>query len=168
MFRNNRCQFYRQISLYALFYRNALDLLPKTVFPNFPPGGQIDDENNQKAIEALKNAKEYTIVDEEDALHHESILSKYFSQLKIYRNYGRTKLIKHICFPLLDKLIISDPVEFHDRSFMAHLNQLPWSEPLFTRRVEQTVLNGKYMTFCRVSNESISVVSDVMLRHIFF
>lgn len=61
----------------------------------------------------------------------------------------------------IDKLIISDPVEFHDRSFMAHLNQLPWTEPLFTRRVEQTVLTGKHMTFCRVSNESISVVSAI-------
>ncbi len=59
----------------------------------------------------------------------------------------------------IDKLVISDPVEFHDRTFLAHLNQLPWSEPLFTRRVEQTMLNGKHMTFCRVSNESLSVVS---------
>lgn len=58
-----------------------------------------------------------------------------------------------------DKLIISDPVEFHDRTFMAHLNQLPWMEPLFTRRVEQTIVTGKHMTFCRVSNESRSVVS---------
>lgn len=57
-----------------------------------------------------------------------------------------------------DKLIISDPSELHDRSFMAHLNQLPWTAPLFTRKVEQTVLTGKHMTFCRVSNESISVV----------
>lgn len=51
-------------------------MLPTTVFPNFPPGGHIDDENNQKAIEALKNAKEYTIVNEEDALQQESILSE--------------------------------------------------------------------------------------------
>lgn len=57
--------------------RNALDLLPTTVFPNYPPGGHIDDENNQKAIEALKNAKEYTIVSEEDMLHQSSILSTY-------------------------------------------------------------------------------------------
>lgn len=55
---------------------NALDLLPTTVFPNFPPGGHIEDENNQKAIEALKNAKEYTIVNEEDAIQQESILSE--------------------------------------------------------------------------------------------
>lgn len=60
-------------------FRNALDLLPTTVFPNFPPGGTIDDENNQKAIEALKNAKEYTIVNEEDTLQQESILSEFIS-----------------------------------------------------------------------------------------
>lgn len=46
---------------------------------------------------------------------------------------------------------------------MAHLNQLPWTESLFTRRVEQTVLMGKHMTFCRVANESISVVSSVFV-----
>lgn len=54
-----------------------MDLKPTTVFPNFPPGGHIDDENNQKAIEALHNAKEYSIVNEEDILQQESILSKY-------------------------------------------------------------------------------------------
>lgn len=57
-------------------------MLPTTVFPNFPPGGQVDDENNQKAIKALKNAKEYTIVDEEDALHQESILSGYLNLIE--------------------------------------------------------------------------------------
>lgn len=66
-------------------------------------------------------------------------------------------------FNQIDKLIISDPSELHDRSFMAHLNQLPWTAPLFTRKVEQTVLTGKHMTFCRVSNESISVVCIYML-----
>uniref|UniRef100_A0A1B0CDV7 Uncharacterized protein n=2 Tax=Lutzomyia longipalpis TaxID=7200 RepID=A0A1B0CDV7_LUTLO len=100
-----------------------------------PPGGNVDDEQNRKAIEALKNAKEYSFVDEEDILYQESILNK---------------------------LIISDPVEFHDRTFLSHLNQLPWSEPLFTRRVEQTILTGKHMTFCRVSNESISIASEIL------
>lgn len=67
----------------------------------------------------------------------------------------------------IDKLIISDPVDYHGRSFMAHLNQLPWTEPLFTRRVEQTVETGKHMTFCRVSNESISVVSVMQKKNRF-
>lgn len=50
--------------------------MPTTIFPNFPPGGHIDDENNKKAIEALQNAKEYSIVTE-DILQQESILSEY-------------------------------------------------------------------------------------------
>jgi hypothetical protein len=61
-----------------LLNSNILDLLPTTIFPNYPPGGHIDDENNKKAIEALKNAKEFSIVDEEDILYRESILSKFF------------------------------------------------------------------------------------------
>ena len=115
-----------------LYNGNILDLLPTTVFPNFAPGGDVDDEQNQLAIKALQNAKDYSVIDEEDVLYKESILNK---------------------------LIISDPVEFHDRTFLSHLNQLPWSEPLFTRRVEQSILTGKHMTFCRVSSDSISVVS---------
>nr|XP_036230713.1 MOXD1 homolog 1 [Bactrocera oleae] len=63
---------------------------------------------------------------------------------------------------LLNKLIISDPVEFHDRTFLSHLKQLPWSEPLFTKRVEQTMITGKHMTFCRVSNESVSIPSEII------
>ncbi|KAL5275199.1 MOXD1 family protein [Megaselia abdita] len=63
---------------------------------------------------------------------------------------------------LLNKLIISDPIEFHDRTFLSHLNQLPWSEPLFTKRVEQIMITGKHMTFCRVSNDSISIPSEII------
>lgn len=66
-------------------------MLPTTVFPNFPPGGTIDDENNQKAIEALKNAKEYTIVNEEDALQQESILS----ELILFSNLNSWLIIKN-------------------------------------------------------------------------
>ncbi|XP_055379541.1 MOXD1 homolog 1 [Condylostylus longicornis] len=63
---------------------------------------------------------------------------------------------------LLNKLIISDPVEFHDRTFMNHLMILPWSEQLFTRRVEQNIINGKHMTFCKISNESASIPSEII------
>lgn len=67
--------------------------MPTTVFPNFPPGGHIDDENNQKAIEALKNAKEYTIVNEEEVLHQESILSELVFSFSGYnQNFIRFSL----------------------------------------------------------------------------
>lgn len=52
--------------------------MPTTIFPNFPPGGHIDDENNKAAIEALQNAKEFSIVNEEDVLQKESILSMFY------------------------------------------------------------------------------------------
>lgn len=60
-----------------LYNGNILDLLPSTIFPNYPPGGDVDDENNKRAIEALKNAKEFSIVNEEDILYQESILSEF-------------------------------------------------------------------------------------------
>jgi hypothetical protein len=52
-------------------------------------------------------------------------------------------------------------VEFHSRSFWSHLTHLPWESPLFSVRVEQAILSGKHMTFCRVSNESISVAAEI-------
>lgn len=64
-------------------YRNVLDLLPTTIFPNYPPGGNVDDDNNKRAIEALKSAKEYNVVDEEDILYRESILSEYFAAVDL-------------------------------------------------------------------------------------
>lgn len=76
--------------------------------------------------------------------------------------YQTSPLFNHFSiFLLIDKLIISDPAEFHERTFLTHLYQLPWHEPLFTRRVEQAILKGKHMTFCRTSKESVSVVSDI-------
>lgn len=87
-------------------------------------------------------------------------ITPVYAEPKQYYSSLLTVLFEISHASTLDKLIISDPVEYHDRSFLAHLNQLPWTEPLFTRRVEHTVLTGKHMTFCRVSNESISVVSE--------
>ncbi len=58
-------------------YRESInDFFPATVFPNYEHGGDLNDENNRLAIEALKNAKEYSIIqDEEDQLYRKSILS---------------------------------------------------------------------------------------------
>jgi len=63
---------------------------------------------------------------------------------------------------LLNKLVISDPAEFHDRTFLSHLNQLPWHDPLFTKRVEQAFITGTHMTFCRVSKDSLSIPSEII------
>ncbi|KAH8234531.1 hypothetical protein KR032_008225 [Drosophila birchii] len=84
----------------------------------------------------------------------------------IYKKKKKKKLSKDndILYDesLLNKLLISDPVEFHDRTFLSHLYQLPWHEPLFTKRVEQEFITGKHMTFCRVSNDSISIPSEII------
>uniref|UniRef100_A0A336L841 CSON004817 protein n=1 Tax=Culicoides sonorensis TaxID=179676 RepID=A0A336L841_CULSO len=119
----------------SILYNSDLDAYTTSiVFPNFPPGGDLNDRENRIAIEALKHAKEFSEVTEEEI---------------VYKN------------STLNKLIISDPAEFHERTFLTHLYQLPWHEPLFTRRVEQAILTGKHMTFCRTSNESISVPPEI-------
>lgn len=48
--------------------------MPATIFPNFSPGNPADSD--KKAIEALRTAKEYSIIDDEDILQRNSILSK--------------------------------------------------------------------------------------------
>lgn len=80
------------------FFSNILDLLPTTIFPNYPPGGNVDDEENRKAIEALKNAKEYSFVDEEDVLYQESILSNntyyfFYTLLGFFSNFHVLKCL---------------------------------------------------------------------------
>ncbi|CAD7088046.1 unnamed protein product [Hermetia illucens] len=90
---------------------------------------------SNKSIHSEKGIKDKMYADEEDVLLQQS---------------------------LLNKLLISDPVEFHDRTFLSHLNQLPWNEPLFTKRVEQLMITGKHMTFCRVVNESVSIPPEIM------
>lgn len=61
-------------------YSSNVDFQPQfSSMPQFSPGGEIDDENNKIAIEALKHAKEYTLVlDEEDQIYKQSILSEQF------------------------------------------------------------------------------------------
>lgn len=65
-------------------YSSNSDFQP-LVLPQFSPGGEIDDENNRIAIEALKHAKEYTlVVDEDDQIYKQSILSKTNSNIEIF------------------------------------------------------------------------------------
>ncbi|KAG5679456.1 hypothetical protein PVAND_009021 [Polypedilum vanderplanki] len=63
---------------------------------------------------------------------------------------------------ILTQLIISDPVEFHDRTFMTHLKQLPWEDQSFAKQFENVMSTGSYMLFCRVSNRSISVPQEII------
>lgn len=65
-----------------------------------------------------------------------------------------------ICFA--DKLVINDPVEFHDRSFLSHLHQLPWEDSSYASQLELLMTTGRYMLFCRISNESIRAPTEII------
>lgn len=61
---------------------------------------------------------------------------------------------------LTGQLVIKEPAEFRNKTFIAHLNEIPWSEPLLTKRIEDTLYKGKHMTFCRKRDNTIAVVSN--------
>nr|CAD7450704.1 unnamed protein product [Timema bartmani] len=50
---------------------------------------------------------------------------------------------------LLTQLVIEEPREFRDKTFMSHLHELPWEEQLLTQRIEDTLIRGQHMVFCR-------------------
>lgn len=61
-----------------------------------------------------------------------------------------------------DKLVINDPVEFHDRTFMSHLYQLPWDDASYASQLEHLMTTGRYMLFCRISNDSIRAPTEII------
>ncbi|KAI5638046.1 DOMON domain-containing protein [Phthorimaea operculella] len=55
---------------------------------------------------------------------------------------------------LMKELIIREPAEFRDKTFMAHLNEMPWSEPLLTEQIEMSLYRGMHMTFCKKRDDT--------------
>ncbi|XP_022123223.2 MOXD1 homolog 1 [Pieris rapae] len=55
---------------------------------------------------------------------------------------------------LMKGLVIKEPPEFRNKTFMAHLNEMPWSEPLLTEQIEKTLYHGWHMTFCKKRDDS--------------
>ncbi|XP_049876022.1 MOXD1 homolog 1-like [Pectinophora gossypiella] len=55
---------------------------------------------------------------------------------------------------LMKELVILDPPEFRNKTFMAHLNEMPWSEPLLTEKIEMSLYKGMHMTFCKKRDDS--------------
>ncbi|XP_045774439.1 MOXD1 homolog 1-like [Maniola jurtina] len=55
---------------------------------------------------------------------------------------------------LMKVLVIKEPPEFRNKTFMAHLNEMPWSEPLLTEQIEKTLSKGWHMTFCKKRDDS--------------
>lgn len=58
--------------------------------------------------------------------------------------------------------MINDPVEFHDRTFMSHLYQLPWDDISYASQLEHLMTTGRYMLFCRISNDSIRAPTEII------
>ncbi|CAG9564813.1 unnamed protein product [Danaus chrysippus] len=55
---------------------------------------------------------------------------------------------------LMKGLVIKEPLEFHNKTFMDHLNEMPWSEPLLTEQIEKKLYSGFHMTFCKKRDDS--------------
>ncbi|XP_028171043.1 MOXD1 homolog 1-like [Ostrinia furnacalis] len=55
---------------------------------------------------------------------------------------------------LMKELIIREPFEFRNKTFMAHLNEMPWSERLLTEQIEKTLYRGSHMTFCKKRDDT--------------
>ncbi|XP_013180153.1 PREDICTED: MOXD1 homolog 1-like [Papilio xuthus] len=54
----------------------------------------------------------------------------------------------------MKELVIKEPLEFGNKTFMAHLNEMPWSEVLLTEQIEKTLYRGMHMTFCKKNDDS--------------
>lgn len=61
-----------------------------------------------------------------------------------------------------EELLIREPPEFRNKSFIAHLNEMPWSEPLLTEQIEKTLYKGAHMTFCKKRDYSLGAVSNLL------
>ncbi|XP_076272907.1 MOXD1 homolog 1 [Rhynchophorus ferrugineus] len=95
------------------------------------PGDEMSPEANQRAIMALKNAKEYSI---EGATVEQSVF---------------------------EKLIIKEPLEFQNKSFMLHLQNIPYNETILTKKIEEYFYNGLHMTFCRKRDDSLAIKETI-------
>lgn len=98
----------------------------------------MSPEANMRAIIALQNAKDYTIEGD-------------------YSD-GRT---------MFEKLIIKEPAEFRNKTFMDHLQNIPFNESLLTRNIEAYFYTGLHLTFCRKRDDSLAIVSmrNIYLIH---
>lgn len=65
---------------------------------------------------------------------------------------------------LFKDLEIMEPVEFQNKTFQQHLDNLPWEDSLLTRNIERRLINGQHMTFCRLHNDTLALVSIICIR----
>ncbi|XP_029345132.1 MOXD1 homolog 1 [Acyrthosiphon pisum] len=64
---------------------------------------------------------------------------------------------------LFRDLEIMEPVEFQNKTFQQHLENLPWEDSLLTKTIERRLINGKHMTFCRLHNDTLALMMNTYL-----
>ena len=64
---------------------------------------------------------------------------------------------------IFSRLVINKPEEFQNKSFMAHLRDLPWGEKVFTQQVEEILYREKHRTFCKLQDSSPAMVIFIIL-----
>ncbi|KAJ8944429.1 hypothetical protein NQ318_002125 [Aromia moschata] len=89
-------------------------------------------EANQRAMLALRNAKEYSIEGE--------------------NGEGRS---------VFDKLVIKDPAEFRNLTFTDHLQNIPYNETIFTKKMEEYFYKGLHLTFCRKRDDTLAIKENI-------
>lgn len=99
---------------------------------NLTPGAENSADANFSEEQALKQARYYTVEGEGDP------------------SGGP-----------LDQLIIKEPQEFRNKSFISHLNEIPWEEPLLTKRFEESFNMGPHLTFCRKRDDTLAFPEKV-------
>ncbi|KAH1015716.1 hypothetical protein HUJ04_007058 [Dendroctonus ponderosae] len=95
------------------------------------PGDEMSPEANRRAIIALQNAKEYSI--EGDTIEKS----------------------------VFEKLVIKEPLEFRNKSFMSHLQNIPYNETILTKKMEEYFYNGLHMTFCRKRDDTLAIKETI-------
>ncbi|RZF45944.1 hypothetical protein LSTR_LSTR008321 [Laodelphax striatellus] len=62
---------------------------------------------------------------------------------------------------LLGDLIIKESLEFANKTFTAHLQNIPWEEKMLTQRIQDALNHGKHMTFCRLNDDTLAMSSQI-------
>ncbi|VEN34259.1 unnamed protein product [Callosobruchus maculatus] len=96
------------------------------------PGDELSPEANQKAILALQQAKDYSIV-------------------------GQIASPKRI----FDRLVIKEPQEFRNMSLSQHIHRMPYNDSSFTTKMEEYFYKGLHLTFCRKRDDSLAVKEHI-------
>ncbi|XP_066153035.1 MOXD1 homolog 1 [Euwallacea fornicatus] len=95
------------------------------------PGDELSPEANSRAIMELRNAKEY-VIEGESAENN-----------------------------LFERLVIKEPQEFRNKSFMMHLQSIPYNETILTKKMEEYFYKGLHMTFCRKRDDTLAIKENI-------